>query len=327
MNAGAAHWTALYLVPVTGVLRDVVREETPPGLTVLFLDSGSPDELARKLPLADALLVADSAVTAEVVQEAARLKLVQHQGVGHEKIDKPALKKAGVTLALCPAGTAEGVGEHTVTLILAVLKRVVDAHNSMVSGQWKMWELRPTTRDLAGKTVGQFGFGRTGRAAAKRLKGFDIRLIACDPYITLTEAERAQYGVTLVDKQTLLREADIVCCHVPLNDETRHLIGRPELEQMKRSAVLINVSRGGVIDQDAVIEALRTRRIMAGGFDVFSPEPLPAGHPFAALDNVVLTPHVAAGTLDAYRSKMRFALGNIARAMRGEEPLEQVVVE
>ncbi|HET7876560.1 MAG TPA: 2-hydroxyacid dehydrogenase [Methylomirabilota bacterium] len=319
-----AHWTVLYLVPVTGVLRDVIREETPPGLTVLFLDSDSPEELRQKLPLADALLVADNAITPEIVQEAARLKLVQHQGVGHEKIDKPALRKAGVRLALCPAGTAEGVGEHTVTLILALLKRVVEAHNSMLRGEWKMWELRPHTRDLAGKTVGQFGFGRTGRAAAKRLRGFDIRLIACDPYITLSDAERAQYGVTLVDKATVLREADIVCLHVPLTEETRHLIGRPELEQMKPSAVLINVSRGGVIDQEAVIDALRRRRIAAGGFDVFSPEPLPPGHPFTTLDNVVLTPHVAAGTLDAYRSKMRFALGNIARALRGEEPLEQV---
>ncbi|MBI4587927.1 MAG: hydroxyacid dehydrogenase, partial [Candidatus Rokubacteria bacterium] len=258
------------------------------------------------------------------IQHASKLKMVQHQGVGYERIDVKALAKAGVPLALCPAGTAEGVGEHTVLLILAVLKRLIAAHDSIVAGKWLMWQLRPSTRDLHGKTVGLIGFGRTGRAVARRLKGFGVRLIANDPYITLTYQERSEFGVTLVSQATLLREADIVSLHVPLTEETRHLIGRSALEQMKPSAVLINVSRGGVIDQDAVYEALRDRRIMAAGLDVFSPEPLPPEHPLARLDNVVLTPHIAAGTLDAFRTKMRFALGNIARVMGGGEPLERV---
>lgn len=194
----------------------------------------------------------------------------------------------------------------------------------MVAGKWLMWELRPSTRDLHGKTVGLIGFGRTGRAVAKRLRGFDVRLIATDPYITLSEQEKAEFGVTLVEKDVLLREADIVSLHIPLTVETRHLIAGPELQRMKREAILVNVSRGGVIDQDAVCEALRERRIMAAALDVYSPEPLPAGHPLTRLDNVVLTPHVAAGTLDAFRAKMRFALGNIARFKGGEEPLERV---
>lgn len=194
----------------------------------------------------------------------------------------------------------------------------------MVAGKWLMWELRPSTRDLHGKTVGLIGFGRTGRAVAKRLRGFDVRLIATDPYINLSEQEKAEFGVTLVERDVLLREADIVSLHIPLTVETRHLIAGPELQRMKREAILVNVSRGGVIDQDAVCEALRERRIMAAALDVYSPEPLPAGHPLTRLDNVVLTPHVAAGTLDAFRAKMRFALGNIARFKGGEEPLERV---
>jgi D-3-phosphoglycerate dehydrogenase len=148
--------------------------------------------------------------------------------------------------------------------------------------------------------------------------------LACDPYIALTDRERAEFGVTLVDKPTLLQDSDIVSCHVPLTEETRHLIGRPEVDQMKPGAILINVSRGGVIDQGAVGDALRTGRIMGGGFDVYSPEPPGADLPFRTLDNVVLTPHVAAGTLDAFRTKMRFALGNVARYRAGEEPLERV---
>lgn len=317
-------WTVLYLNRATPDLYEIMRQEAPPGLRLLFLDSGRPDETREKLPEADAILIADSPLSAEMIQQASKLKLVQHQGVGYEKIDVRALAKAGVPLALCPAGTDEGVGEHTVLLMLAVLKRLITAHNAMINGKWPRWELRTSTWDLYGKTVGLIGFGRTGRAAAKRLKGFGVRLIANDPYITLSERERSEFGVALVSKEALLREADIVSLHVPLTDETRHLIGRPELEQMKPSAVLINVSRGGVIDQDAVHEALKTRRILGAGLDVYSPEPLPPGHPLTTLDNVVLTPHVAAGTLDAFKTKLRFALGNIARVMGGEEPLERV---
>lgn len=315
----------LYLNCATADLYEVMREEAPPGLQLLFLDSGRSEEVREKLPRADAILIADAALTAEMIQQAAKLKMVQHQGVGYERIDVKALAKAGVPLALCPAGTDEAVGEHTVLLMLAALKRLVAAHDAMVVGKWLRWELRMSTRDLYGKTVGLIGFGRTGRAVAKRLRGFGVRLIANDPYITLSDRERAEFGVTLVSKEIILREADIVSLHVPLTEETRHLIGRPELAQMKPSAVLINVSRGGVIDQPAVYEALKDRRIMAAGLDVFSPEPLPAGDPLTTLDNVVLTPHIAAGTLDAFRTKLRFALGNIARVMGGEEPLERVL--
>jgi len=318
-------WMVLYLNCATADLYEVMREEAPPGLQLLFLDSGRSEEVREKLPRADAILIADAALTAEMIQQAAKLKMVQHQGVGYERIDVKALAKAGVPLALCPAGTDEAVGEHTVLLMLAALKRLVAAHDAMVVGKWLRWELRMSTRDLYGKTVGLIGFGRTGRAVAKRLRGFGVRLIANDPYITLSDRERAEFGVTLVSKEIVLREADIVSLHVPLTEETRHLIGRPELAQMKPSAVLINVSRGGVIDQPAVYEALKGRRIMAAGLDVFSPEPLPAGDPLTTLDNVVLTPHIAAGTLDAFRTKLRFALGNIARVMGGEEPLERVL--
>ncbi len=317
-------WTVLYLNPATPDLYEVMREETPPGLDLLFLESWQPAEVNAKLPRADAFLIADAALTADMIQHASKLRMVQHQGVGYERIDAKALAKAGVPLALCPAGMAEAVGEHTVLLILAALKRLVAAHESMVAGRWLMWELRPSTRNLHGKTVGLIGFGRTGRGVAKCLRGFDVRVIAHDPYITLSDREKSEFGVALVTKATLLHEADIVSLHVPLTPETRHLIGKAELGQMKASAVLVNVSRGGVIDQDAVYEALRDRRIMAAALDVYSPEPLPAGHPLTRLDNVVLTPHVAAGTLDAFRTKMRFALGNIARAMSGEEPLERV---
>lgn len=316
--------TVLYWNRATAELYDVLREEAPPGLELLLLESEDPGEPRAKLARADVILIADWALGAADVEAAPRLRLVQHQGVGYERIDTAALAARKIPLCLCPAGTATGVGEHTLTLILALLKRVVVAHNALVEGRWLQWGLRVQTRDLEGKTLGLIGFGRTGRATARRARAFDVRLLACDPYISLTAEERAAFGVELVDRDRLLRESDVVVLHVPLTPETRHLVDRGFLARMKPSAYLVNISRGGVVDQDALVDSLRARRIAGAALDVFTPEPLPPGHPLTTLDNVVLTPHVGAGTLDAYRAKMRFAFANILRFLEGEPPLERV---
>lgn len=319
-----AQHAVLYWNRATPELYAVLREEAPPEFRLFLIESDDPAEARAKLAEAEFVLIADWALAGDDLEVAPRLRFVQHQGVGYERIDTAALAARKIPLCLCPAGTATGVGEHTVLLILALLKQVVVAHNALVEGRWLQWALRPSTRDLEGKTVGLIGFGRTGRATAQRLRGFDVRLIVHDPYITLTPEERAEFDVELVERDRLFREADIVCCHVPLTAETRHLINRETLALMKPSAYVINVSRGGVVHQDALAEALRARRIAGAGLDVFSPEPLPPGHPLTTLDNVVLTPHVAAGTLDAFRAKMRFAFANMRRFAQGEPPLERV---
>lgn len=319
-----AQHTVLYWNRATPELYAVLREEAPLEFRLFLIESDDPAEARAKLAEAEFVLIADWALAGDDLEAAPRLRFVQHQGVGYERIDTAALAARKIPLCLCPAGTATGVGEHTVLLILALLKQVVVAHNALVEGRWLQWALRPSTRDLEGKTVGLIGFGRTGRATAQRLRGFDVRLIIHDPYITLTPEERAEFDVELVERDRLFREADIVCCHVPLTAETRHLINRETLALMKPSAYVINVSRGGVVHQDALAEALRARRIAGAGLDVFSPEPLPPGHPLTTLDNVVLTPHVAAGTLDAFRAKMRFAFANMRRFAQGEPPLERV---
>lgn len=317
--------TVLYWNRATPELYAVIREEAPPGLLLEFLETDDPAEARARLARAEILLIADWALDAAAIEAAPRLRMVQHQGVGHERIDTAALAARKIPLCLCPAGTSTGVGEHTMALILAVMKQVVLAHNALVQGRWLQWALRPLTRDLEGKTLGLIGFGRTGRATAQRALGFGVRLLAHDPYITLTPEERARFGgVELVPRERLLREADVVVCHVPLTAETRHMVNREFLAQMKPTAYLINISRGGVVDQDALVEVLRARGIAGAGLDVFTPEPLTPGHPLTTLDNVVLTPHVGAGTLDAFRTKMRFALGNIRRFADGEPPLERV---
>src|SRR5262245_61462297 len=325
MSHRADRHRVLYWNRATPELYAVIREPPPPEVEPIFLETEDRAEAWEKLGRAEFLIIADWALTEHDLKGAPRLRMVQHQGVGYERIDTAALAARKIPLCLCPAGTATGVGEHTMTLILAVLKQVVLAHNALVQGQWLQWTLRPLTRDLEGKTLGLFGFGRTGRATAQRALGFGVRLLACDPYITLTREERARFGgIELVSRERLLREADVVVCHVPLTDETRHMVDRGFLAQMEPGAYLINISRGGVVDQNALVEALRARRIAGAGLDVFTPEPLSPGHPLTTLDNVVLTPHVGAGTLDAFRTKRRFALGNIQRVVHGEPPLERV---
>jgi phosphoglycerate dehydrogenase-like enzyme len=325
MSGGSDRHQVLYWNRATPELYQVIQDEAPPELQPVFLETAEPAEARAKLVAAEFVIIADWALTAADLEGAPRLRMIQHQGVGYERIDTAALAARKIPLCLCPAGTATGVGEHTMTLILAVLKQVVLAHNALVRGEWLQWTLRPLTRDLEGKTLGLFGFGRTGRATAQRALGFGVRLLACDPYITLTPEERARYGgIELVSRERLLRESDVVVCHVPLTDETRHMVDRAFLALMKPTAYLINISRGGVVDQEALVEALRQRRIAGAGLDVFTPEPLASGHPLTTLDNVVLTPHVGAGTLDAFRTKMRFALGNIRRVVQGDPPLERV---
>jgi phosphoglycerate dehydrogenase-like enzyme len=317
--------TVLYWNRATPELYAVIREQAPPELDPAFIETEDPAEARAKLARSEFVIVADWALTAADLEAAPRLRMVQHQGVGYERIDTAALAARKIPLCLCPAGTATGVGEHTMTLILAILKQVVLAHNALVQGKWLQWTLRTLTRDLEGKTLGLVGFGRTGRATAQRALGFGVRLLACDPYVTLTPEERARFGgIELVSREQLLRESDVVVCHVPLTDETRHMVDRAFLAQMKPTAYLVNISRGGVVDQEALVDALRQRRIAGAGLDVFTPEPLAPGHPLTTLDNVVLTPHIGAGTLDAFRTKMRFALGNILRVVQGDPPLERV---
>jgi phosphoglycerate dehydrogenase-like enzyme len=316
--------TVLYWNRATPELGAVVREEVPPGVDLLLLESDDRAEWRAKLARAEAILIADWALGEAELEGAPRLRMVQHQGVGYERIDTGALAARKIPLCLCPAGTATGVGEHTLTLILALLKKVVVAHNALVQGRWLQWGLRVETRDLAGKTLGLIGFGRTGRATAQRARGFDVRILAHDPYIDVSPEEQARLGVEMVDRPRLLRDSDVVVCHVPLTAETRHLVDRGFLAAMKPSAYLVNISRGGVVDQDALVEALRARQLAGAGLDVFTPEPLSPGHPLTTLDNVVLTPHVGAGTLDAFRTKMRFAFANILRHADGEAPLERV---
>lgn len=245
----------------------------------------------------DALVVrSQTRVDAELLDAAApRLSVVGVASVGIDRIDVEAATRAGVMIVNAPTGNTIAAAEHTMALMLALLRRVPDADASVRSGQWE--RSRYTGRELRGKTLGIVGLGKIGRAVARRATGFEMRLITSDPY--LTEEQAAEAGAKLVGMTELLHRSDIVTVHTPLTPQTRHLLGSPQLEAMKSGAFVLNVARGGIVDEAALADALASGHVAGAAVDVFSTEPMAADNPLRRAPNVVLTPHLGASTEEA----------------------------
>ncbi|MBA4170376.1 MAG: 3-phosphoglycerate dehydrogenase [Chloroflexi bacterium] len=292
----------------------LVRQELPPGFELVTLDSDSDIERCARIAGCRIAIVAAKPLSSRVLAEATDLELVHHQGVGwHDTTPADDLAERGIRLALTPEGTTTGVAEHTVLLALAAARRAAFADAELRQGRWHVNALRPVSIELAGKTVGYWGFGRIGQAAALRLRAFETDGIYVDPHASLgPEAERA-LGVRRVEKRELLQSADILSLHMPLTPSTTHILDRDALALMKPSAIVVNTARGGLIDDVALAEALAEGRLLAAGLDVFEEEPLSADSPLVTLPNVVLTPHISAGTRDAMTHKMRALFANLQR--------------
>jgi phosphoglycerate dehydrogenase-like enzyme len=314
-------YTVVYLEPVPEDVADIVRSRLPAGFDLVIRRAGEPVEAV--LPQADFALVATTPLPAAAFAAASRLRLVQHQGVGYNKTDVAAAAAHGIPVAICPAGTSIGVAEHVFLLILALYKRLREADRSMREGNFYQWELRAGSFEMHGKTMAILGLGRIGREVAKRARAFGLRLLYTDLQRAPAGLER-QIGAAFVPFEECLAQSDILSLHLPLTPATHHLISRQELRRMKSSAVLINTARGPLVDEAALVEALQSRWIAGAGLDVYETEPPPKDHPLFHLENVILTPHIAAGTLDALVAKMDACFENMQRVARGEKPLDLV---
>jgi len=272
---------------------------------VLLPDGIGEDRLAEELSDADLLLMCYTPITARVIEGAKKLKGIVKYGVGIDAIDIEAAKARGIPVVNVPEYAEETVAECAFALMLALAKRLMPIHNAMQSDGWIWPQPRWIGSDIAGKTVGLIGVGRIGRSMARMARaGFRARVIGYSPHTSAEDL--APLGVEKIDSlHDLLAQSDFVSVHCVLNDETRHLIGRDELAAMKETAFLINVSRGAIVDEQALLEALREGRIAGAGLDVYSQEPLArSGHPLSALyemDNVILMPHLAFYTDGAMR--------------------------
>ena len=309
----------LYLSHATPEVYSIIRQAVPAGFELITLESNSDDERIEKIASCEVVIVAATPLRERVIDAARRLELVHHQGVGwQDTTDHEVLKARGIPLALTLEGTTTGVAEHTVLLMLAVLKLLPFADSELRQGRFHVNALRPVSRELCGLTVGYIGMGRIAQAVAGRLRAFETRGIFYDPNVV--DASGIQYR----SLEQVLEEADVVTLHVPLTPQTRHMIGASQLARMKRGAYLVNASRGGLVDEAALVSALQSGHLAGAALDVFESEPMPAGHPLSRLDNVVLTPHIAAGTRDALATKMQAIFANLERFYSGE-PLQNRV--
>jgi D-3-phosphoglycerate dehydrogenase len=254
------------------------------------LEEGQMREAAAE---ADALLIRTSRLSREAIHVAKHLKVVARHGVGYDNIDVEALTHRRIPLALVGNVNSISVAEHTLYLLLACMKNGIAYDRAMREGRWTVRDSLGA-RDLKDKTLLIVGFGRIGREVAARANAFGMQISAFDPWVDPGTAEK---GVRFhTDLNTALKEADAVSLHLPLMNETKGMLDRGRIGMMKKDAVLVCTARGGLIDEAALAEALRSGKLKAAGLDVFEEEPPPRDHPFMGLENVVLTPHCAALT-------------------------------
>ncbi|MEM2936090.1 MAG: hydroxyacid dehydrogenase [Candidatus Bathyarchaeia archaeon] len=284
------------------------------------LASGVSEETLREESRdVDAIVIrALGRITAKVMDNAPRLKVVGRHGVGVDNIDVEAATRRGIPVVYTPEANAEAVADHTMGLIIALAKNIAQGNYALkFKGNWN-FRYEQHGVDVYGKTLGIIGLGRIGRRVAKRAKGFDMKVLGYDPYVNRDSA--AKIGVELVDLETLLKSSDFVTVHVPLTEETRKLLGEREFSLMKPGAFLVNTSRGGVVDERAIIRALSTGRLAGAGLDVFEKEPPDPENPLFKFDNVVATPHMASHTVESLRKMALEVAEGVVKVLKGEKP-------
>ena len=258
-------------------------------------------------------------IDANLINAATRLRVISNCAVGYDNIDVPAATARGVMVCNTPGVLTETTADLAWALIMSAGRRIVEADRYLRAGKWKSWSPQLMLgQDIHAATIGIIGFGRIGQAVARRAKGFGMEVLYTDSVRQL-EAEQT-IGAEFAALGDLLRGSDFVSIHTPLAPETRHLIGARELRLMKPTAVLVNTARGPIVDEAALAEALRERRIFAAGLDVFESEPLPQESPLVGLENVVLLPHMGSASVATRGRMARMAAENLVAGLSGQRP-------
>ena len=272
-------------------------------------------ELRAIIPDYDALIIrSDTQVTAELLAAAPNLKLVGRAGIGVDNIDIEAATMRGVIVMNTPGANSVATAEHTMALMLAASRHTAHSHISLIAGEWRRSDFVGT--ELFGKTLGIIGFGRVGRLVATRAQAFGMEIVAYDPFVS--EEVGREMGVTLVDLEDLLPQADYITLHTAVTPKTAKLINAATISQMKEGVILINVARGKLIDEPALVASLQSGKVKAAGVDVYSGEP-PADNPLIGLPNVVHTPHLGASSMEAQRNVATQIVEQMVDALRGTD--------
>lgn len=281
---------------------------------IRHVDGTDRPALLEAVEHADALLIRSATtVDPEVLSAGTRLKVVARAGVGLDNVDVSAATERGVLVVNAPTSNIVSAAEHAIALLLAVARRVSAADQSLRAGEWKRSAFSGV--ELNGKTIGVVGFGKIGQLVAQRLIAFGSRLLAYDPYASAARA--AQFGVELVDLDELLERSDAISIHLPRTPETNGLIDTAALAKVKQGAIIVNAARGGLVDEEALAEAVREGRVGGAGIDVFAKEPTTSS-PLFELPNVVVTPHLGASTVEAQDRAATDVARSVRLALRGE---------
>jgi D-3-phosphoglycerate dehydrogenase len=281
----------------------------------------SEEEIIALARDADAVLNCYAKMTARVIQGLHRCKLIARCGIGVDNVDLAAATRAGILVTNVPDYCVDEVSDHALALILALARQLVPADQAVKAGWWSV-AAHAGIRRLRGQTVGLLGFGKIAKALASKVRSLGMQVLATDPFVDGDAMGR--HGVRGEDLDTLLREADVVSIHIPLSPETRGLIGSRELARMKPTALLVNTSRGGIVDENALATALAEGRLAGAALDVLATEPPPADHPLLQAPNLILTPHLAFYSCESVVDLQTKAAEEVARALRGEPPRSPV---
>jgi len=314
--------TKIVLSPkLPAALVDVARSLLPAEYEMQVADQGTPEFPAAMKDAEYLVGFARESLGAEFYRGAPKLKLIQLISAGYDRLDIGAARQARVPVANNGGSNSVAVAEHTLMLILAVLKKLAWHHHNVITGKWRVGDFSQTRMyELAGKTLGIVGLGTIGKKVARRAQAFDMHVQYYD-IVRLTEHQEDALGVRFVLFPELLRTSDVVTLHVPLTDATRGMMGAREFATMKRSAILINTCRGPVVDEAALQVALASGQIAAAGLDVMVDEPPAANHPLFALENITITPHTAGPTWENWAKAFRNSFDNVQRVAAGRKPL------
>lgn len=289
----------------------VVHKELPEGFDFLSLDGANKSELLEKAPLADYFLASGRvSIDREIIESATKLKMIQRTGVGTDTIDLALLKAKKIPVYVNSGINSFSVAEHTILLMLAVLRRLTMADSNVKTGKWGKNDVGIECHSLNGKTVGVIGIGNIGKEVTKILRPFNVKVLYNDSN-RLSEIEEAALNIQYSTLDALLKQVDILSLHCPLTQQTKGFIGLNEIKSMKTGSIIINTARGPLIDEGALVEALKSGHLKGAGLDVFEKEPPNPNNPLIKLDNVILTPHVGGLTLETFSKMMRDAFENI----------------
>ena len=300
---------------------DVERKTLGDLAELVALKTKKPEEFLDAAKDCDALLNTYAGpITAEVMDKMPKCRIIARYGIGVDTIDLDAATRAGIIVTNNPTYCIEEVAEHTMALLLACARKIAFYDRLVRSGRWEVPPGKPIFR-LVGRTLGLVGFGKIGRQVAVRAGAFGLEVLYCDPFV-----KEGQFKVPgkAVDLDTLLRKSDFVSLHPPLTPQTRKMIGEEAFGKMKPAAVLINCARGPIVDTEALVRALDSRKIAGCALDTTDPEPLPDPHPLRGRDNVIVAPHAAWYSEQAMAGLQAGAPGEVRRVLSGEWPVNVV---